>query len=252
MPTTSSSRNHAARQVGRGRHPGQHHPAAGAGRVERGLQRLLAADRVDGDVDAAEEVRRGELRLELEGARRPTYAAQHLVGLHDLGRAELQGQVALVAVLGDDDDLAGRGELAQRQGREQADRSGAADQHPVVGCTPARSAVCTAHDERLHEQRLLVGPALGHHVHLAAVRDQLLAPAATGVLAEPGLQSRREVADGDPRAAVGVAGHAVLAGSTPRAAHVSTGSRTTRVPASQVLAVLEQLGDDLVAGHERQ
>ena len=88
--------------------PGEHHPAAGAGGVERGLQGLLAADRVDGDVDAAEEVRRGELRLELEGAGRPAYAAQHLAGLHHLGRAELQRQLALVAVLGDHDDLAGR------------------------------------------------------------------------------------------------------------------------------------------------
>ena len=132
------------------------------------------------------------------------------------------------------------------------DRSGAGDEHPVVRAYAGPQRGVHRARERLHEQRLLVRPALGHHVHLAAVRDQLLAPAAAGVLAEPGLQPGREVADGDPRAAVGVAGHAVLARLD--AAGRAGEHRVEDDPGAglQVLAVLEQLGDHLVAGHERQ
>ena len=49
-------------QVGGGGHPGQHDATTGPGGVERRLQRALAADGVDGDVDPAEEVRRARTR----------------------------------------------------------------------------------------------------------------------------------------------------------------------------------------------
>ena len=107
-------------QVGGRGHPRQHDAAAGAGGVQRGLERLLAADGVDGDVDAAEQVRRGEVGLELEGTGRPAYPPQHLARRDHLGRAELAGELLLVAVLGDHDDLAGVGELAQRERGEEA------------------------------------------------------------------------------------------------------------------------------------
>ena len=173
-------------------------------------------------------------------------------GADDLGGAQLERQLALVAVLGDHDDLAGRGQLAQGERGEQPDRPGAADEHPVVGAYAGAQRGVHGAGHRLDQQRLLVGVALGDHVHLAAVRRQLLAPAAAGVLAEPGLEAGRQVADGDPAAPVGGAGRAVLAGL-----HAAGGAGQHRVEhdpgaGRQVLAVVQELADDLVAGHERQ
>ena len=105
---------------------------------------------------------------------------------------------------------------------------------------------------RLDQDRLLVGVALRHGVELAAMGDQLLAPPAAGVRAEAGLQAGGEVADGDPVAAVGgtrsqqaVAGVDAPGGAGEHRVDDDAGARR------QVLAVVDQLGDHLVAGDER-
>ncbi len=133
MPTTSSSRNQAADR------------SAAAGIPERTTRppARVACSEVSSDcllptastATSTPPKRYGEENSgwSLEGARGATYPPQHLARGHHLGRAELARELLLVAVLGDHDDLAGVGELAQRERGEEAHRPRAADQHPVAG-----------------------------------------------------------------------------------------------------------------------
>ena len=192
-----------------------------------------------------------ELGRDRERARRAAQPAQRLAGRHHLGRAELERELALVGVLRDDGDLARVGEAAQGQRREQADRAGAAHQHARVVLDPGAQRGVDGARDRLDQDRLLVREPLGHRVQLAAVGDEGLAPAAAGVGAEAGLEAGGEVADGDPAAAVGGARGARLA-----RLDAAGGAGQDRVDhhagaGGQVLAVVEEVGHDLVARHER-
>ncbi len=240
------------REVGGVGHARQHDAAAGPGGTQDGLERALAAHGVDGDVDPAQQVRRPELGLHLERAGDPAQPPQRLARRHHLGGAHRERVLALVRVLGDDGDLAGVGERAERVGGEQAHDARTADEHPVARADagPQRGVHRAGH--RLDDHGLLVGVALGHRVQLAAVRREHLAPAAAGVLAEAGLQTGRERADGDPGAPVGTARGAV--GARLDAAGEAGEHRVDHHAGArgQVVAVVEQVGHHLVAGHERQ
>jgi hypothetical protein len=104
----------------------------------------------------------------------------------------------------------------------------------------------------LDEHGLLVGQLLRHHVQLAAVGRELLAPSASGVRAETGLQPGLDVPDGDPVAAVGETGAAGFA--RVDAARGALQDRVDDDPGTgrEVDAVGEQLGDRLVPGDQRQ
>src|SRR4051794_36060759 len=104
--------------------------------------------------------------------------------------------------------------------------------------------------DRLDEHGLLVAQLIGYDVQLAAVCGELLAPPSTGVGAETGLETRFDVADGDPVAAVGETGPA-------RVAQVDSpgGTLQDRVDddpgaGGEVVAVGEQLSHRLVTGHQ--
>ena len=145
VPTTSSSRNQAADRSAPRRHPGQHHPATGPGGAQRGLERATAADRVDGRhrrrragrhrVEAAAPARNARVRPRVrrgapQRARRRRW------------RRSSRASSRCWRVLGHHGDLAGIGELAQREGGEQPHRPGAAHQHVVAAADLRHGARC--------------------------------------------------------------------------------------------------------------
>ncbi len=114
------------------RDPGDHHPPARPHRPQRQVERGARADAVDRDVRAAEQVGRAALGPELHRVGAAADAVRRLLRLDDLGRAEGAGPLALRAVLGDDGDPPGGGQLLQREERQHADRAGADHQHARV------------------------------------------------------------------------------------------------------------------------
>ena len=91
-------------------------------------------------VDAAQQELRAALGRVHPRGRDPPQRAYRLAGLDDRGGAERLGLLPLVAVLGDDVDRAGLGELAQRQQGEQPDRAGADDHSRGARARRARGA----------------------------------------------------------------------------------------------------------------
>ena len=175
---------------------------------------------------------------------------RRLVRPDDLGRAEGPSEIALTRVLRRHHDLARGGEGPQRQEREQPDGPGPDDQHrpPRFHASPERGM--DGAGERFHQDGSLVGEIVGDGVHLGPMGHQHGPPAAPGVGAISGLQPRRHMADRDPVAALG---HPCAARGAPLDAAGRTGQHRLQDdpgPRRELLEVVEQFGDHLVAGDE--
>ena len=180
--------------------------------------------------------------------RRPAHAPHRppdLAGLdHHVG-AQVDGQLALLRVLGRGDEGAGTdvaaygGDGAQADGArpEHDDGRRLIDPRPEGGVDRAGG--------RLDHHRRLVGHVVGDGVELALVRHHGRRPTTARVGAVADLQAGLELAQGEVLAAAGQAGGAERAGrvdpSGPAAEH-----RLDHDPAAVAV------GDDLVARHERE
>jgi hypothetical protein len=119
-----------------GRHPRKHHPPSRPRRSKREVQRGLGADAVERHVHAAKEVGPSALRPQAVGMGRAAKGRYRVTRVHHLGRAQLAGSLALARVLGNRQDPAGRGELAQGDEGQGADSAGADDKHRSAGLDP--------------------------------------------------------------------------------------------------------------------
>ena len=163
-----------------------------------------------------------------------------------------RGGRPLLLVLGRDDHMPGLGEELERHQRQDADRAGADHEHGLAGGDgrPLRGVDRTG--ERLEQHGDLVRDGVGDREQLRAMGHHRAGPAAARVGAVARLQTGFQVTDRDAVTTVRRAGGAVrtqrFAASRARehAAHHDAGARR------QVITVLRELTDDLVAGHERR
>ena len=240
------------------RHPGQHHAATSPRGPQGHVERARRADRVDRHVDPAQQVllvqpgrQARQPGLHREGLREPAHPAHRLGRLDDVGRAERPGQRRLRAVLGHHHDPTGRGQPADRQGGEQPHRARAGHQDGLALGDPGPLGEPHGARQWFHEHGAGVAQRVRDRVELRAVGDQALAPATAGRGAVAGLQTGPQVADAHPVAAVGVPGGALLARLEPPGGAGQHGVDDDTGPGRQVVAVLRQGADDLVARHAR-
>ena len=208
----------------------------------------LLPDRVDGDVHPAEQdtglgrsSRRSSTRRRRCVRRTPRITSSGATtSVAPNARASSRWRRCLATTV----IRAGVGELAQRErrrtGRPRRRRetsTDAAGRHlrPQRGVHGA--------GQRLDQHGPLVGQPVRHRRAAGCGARPARSPQPPPVSAQkPVCRPGRDVADGDPVAAVGAAGaRRRRRARRRRAAQVSTGSMTTRVPRRQVLAVLEQL-----------
>ncbi len=213
--------------------------AAGRDDVEGLLERGRRADAVDDVVGAA-----GEPVVDHPGPDRRSDVAAQLVGIAGDVGAELLGEALLVGVLGGGEEGAAEvAETADGGDREQTEGAGADDRR--LAGVDATGGVHRARG-RLDQHGLLVGQVVGDGDELGLVGDEQGRPPAAGRLAEPGLQARFEVPEGDALAEVRAVGRAHVAHRLD-APH-DAGEDGDEHDSPAVVGVAH----DLVAGHERE
>ena len=122
----------------------------------------------------------------------------------------------------------------------------------ALGSRFARRAVWTAQESGSSRTALRFGEPVGDGVELRAVRDEHLAPAAAGVGAVAGLQAGAHVAGGDPVAAAVEARLAVVARVEAAGEAAQDGFERDPGALREVVDVVQELADHLVAGDERE
>ena len=174
------------------RHADHDDSSGGAGDGEGGGDAVGGTDAVDGDVGSAGQTPGPGTRTEDHGAGVPTHGPGELVGAAHHVRSERASQLTLVWMLCPDDHGALSSEVLHCGEGQQPERSRSDDGDGVAGTDPGAHCSMDGACGGLDEHRSLVGHALRNRVQLARVRHHGSRPAAAGVAAEPGLQSRVE------------------------------------------------------------
>ena len=144
---------------------------------QHGVDRVLAADRVDGDVDAAEQELLGaELGLSRNAPvdrRTPRNTSSGATtSLAPNARASSRCLACLATTVIRPAWVSSRRASVANRPTAPAPLT----RTDCPGSTLARNAACTAHGQRLHEHRALVGQPVRYGVQLAAVRDHDACP----------------------------------------------------------------------------
>ena len=187
-----------------------------------------------------------------ERAREPeTPGGPHdLTRADDLVRPEIAGEAALIRVLGDRHERPGQAEGTQRGHSAEPEGAGTEHEHAGAALDAGGAGRMDGAGGRLDHHRRLVGEVRRHLVELTAVSDEAHGPAAAGVGAVAGLQTGGERPEGDPFAA---ALPALPAGCTKLSDATRLAAEHRLDDDSAPVEVAPQyVGNDLVAGHERE
>ena len=176
---------------------------------------------------------------------RATHGPRQLGGLDDEVGAEVGRQRALLRVLGADDQRLRRGVLPSGGGDAESERAGAHHDDHRAGLEVRHHRVDRTCG-RLDHDGGVVAHVVGNGVQLRLVGDHEGRPAAARVAAEARLQPRLDVPERDALAV------AEIAAGARRAEGRDAPSDATEHRLEHDARVVVAVGDDLVAGHERE
>ncbi len=184
---------------------------------------------------------------------RPPDRLDCVLRAHDVVGAGHRRRGALALVLRRHDDMIGPREGFDRDQREDADRAGADEVHGSPRGDLCAECRVDGAGQGFDEYRALVAHPIRHGPELRPVCEHQAAPAAARLRAVPGLEPGLQMSHGNPVAAAHTARCAVLTGGLLAAGRAAEDARDhDALPGHEVADVVEELTDDLVAGHERE
>ena len=183
----------------------------------------------------------------------PANGLHRVLGTHHVVGAGHRRRGALTLVLRGHDDVIGLRERLDRDQREDADRAGADDVHRSPGRDLGAEGRVDRAGEGFDQHGRLVAHPIGDRPELRAMREHQTAPPTARLAAVAGLEPGLQMADRDPVATADMPCRAMLTGRLLTSCRASEDAGDhDPLPGDEVADVIEELADDLVAGHERQ